>query len=57
MVFSFLLMPLYEIWWVRYFKGGKKLKDMYSSFLGIPVAGANLPVLAFFLGFIEKLSG
>lgn len=42
-------MLLYEIWWVRYFKSGKKLKDMYSRFLEILVAGASLPVLAFLL--------
>ena len=38
-----------EIWWIRYFSGEKRLKDFYSSFLGIPVAGATLPVIAFFL--------
>lgn len=27
----------------------KTMKDMYSSILGIPVAGATLPVLAFLL--------
>ena len=25
------------------------MKDMYSSLLGVPVAGATLPVFAFFL--------
>ncbi len=44
-----VLMILYEIWWVRYFKSERRLTDFYSSFLGIPVAGATLPVLAFFL--------
>lgn len=43
---SFLLMILYEIYWIRYFKSNKTMKDMYSSILGIPVAGATLPVLA-----------
>jgi hypothetical protein len=42
-------MILYECWWIRYFKSEKKLKDLYSSFCGVPVAGATLPVLAFFL--------
>ncbi|MDR0840604.1 MAG: hypothetical protein LBN26_04365 [Christensenellaceae bacterium] len=42
-------MVLYECWWVRYFKSEKELKDLYSGFCGIPVAGATLPVLAFFL--------
>lgn len=46
---SFLLMVLYEIYWVRYFKSQKTMQDFYSSLLGIPVAGATLPVLAFFL--------
>ena len=44
-----VLMVMYEIWWVRYFRSGRRLADFYSSFLGIPVAGATLPVLAFFL--------
>ena len=42
-------MVLYEIYWVRYFRSEKTMKDMYSSILGIPVAGATLPVLAFIL--------
>ena len=49
LLISFLLMVLYEIYWIRYFKSEKTMKDMYSSILGIPVAGATLPVLAFFL--------
>lgn len=44
---SFLLMLLYEVWWVRYFRSGRTLQDFYSSFCGVPVAGATLPVLAF----------
>lgn len=40
-------MLLYEIYWIRYFKSGKTMKDFYSSLLGIPVAGASLPVIAF----------
>ncbi|MDR1630531.1 MAG: hypothetical protein LBS36_10035 [Oscillospiraceae bacterium] len=43
------LMILYECWWVRYFKSQKTLADFYSSFCGVPVAGATLPVAAFFL--------
>ncbi len=46
---AFLLMVLYEIYWVRYFRSEKTMKDMYSSLLGVPVAGATLPVFAFFL--------
>ena len=44
---SFALMVLYEIYWIRYFKSEKTMEDFYSSILGIPVAGATLPVLAF----------
>lgn len=43
------LMMMYEFWWVRYFRSERKLTDFYGSFLGIPVAGASLPVAAFFL--------
>lgn len=44
-----LLMTLYEIYWIRYFMSSKTMADFYSSILGIPVAGATLPVAAFFL--------
>jgi len=46
---SFLLMLMYEAWWIRYFCSGRTLADFYGSFWGIPVAGASLPVLAFLL--------
>jgi hypothetical protein len=46
---SFLLMVLYELWWIRYFRSERTLKDFYSSFAGVPLAGATLLVLAFFL--------
>lgn len=46
---AFVLMLLYEIYWLRYFKSNKTMKDMYSNLLGIPVAGATLPVAAFLL--------
>lgn len=42
------LMVLYEFWWIRYFSSRQTLADFYSSLLGIPVAGAVLPVLASF---------
>ncbi|MCM1496617.1 MAG: hypothetical protein NC089_12585 [Bacteroides sp.] len=44
-----ILMVLYEVYWIRYFRSEKTMEDFYSSLLGIPVAGATLPVLAFFL--------
>lgn len=49
LVVSFALMVLYEIYWIRYFRSEKTMKDFYSSILGIPVAGATLPVLGFML--------
>lgn len=44
-----ILMLLYEIYWIRYFRSSKMMRDFYSSLLGVPVAGATLPVAAFFL--------
>ncbi|KXL53271.1 hypothetical protein CLNEO_12420 [Anaerotignum neopropionicum] len=49
LIASFFLMILYELWWVRYFCSQRTLADFYSSILGIPVAGATLPVIAFLL--------
>lgn len=46
---SFCAMLLYELWWARYFRGPKTLRDFYGSLLGIPVPGAVLPVAAFLL--------
>lgn len=46
---SFIIMILYEYYWICYFKSPKTLKDFYRSLLGVPVAGATLPVCAFFL--------
>ena len=43
------LMILYEVYWIRYFRSDKTMADFYSSLLGIPVAGATLPVAAFAL--------
>lgn len=49
---AFVLMILYECYWIRYFKSSRTMKDMYSSFAGFPVAGATLPVIAaLLLGF------
>ena len=44
-----LILLLYEGYWVRYFRSGQKLKDFYSSFCGVPLAGATLPVVSFLL--------
>ena len=46
---SFIIMLIYEICWVRYFKSNKELKDFYGSFLGIPVPLATLPIIGFLL--------
>lgn len=55
LILVFLFMIMYELYWVRYFKSSKTMADMYSGFLGIPVAGATLPVIAFFLlGIYQK---
>lgn len=43
------MMILYEIYWIRYFRSPKTMKDFYSGLLGIPVAGASLPVMGFLL--------
>lgn len=44
-----ILMFLYEGWWIRYFRSQRTPMDLYSSFCGVPVAGATMPVAAFFL--------
>ena len=55
LILAFALMILYEIYWIRYFKSEKTMRDFYSSLLKIPVAGATLPVMAFLLlGIYEK---
>ncbi len=46
LILALVLMILYEVFWVRYFKSEKTMKDFYSDLLGIPVAGATLPVVA-----------
>ncbi len=49
LIAAFMMMVLYEIFWIRYFRSGKTMRDFYSSIIGIPVAGATLPVAAFLL--------
>ena len=49
LIAAFILMIMYELWWVRYFRSERKLSDFYSSFLGVPLAGSTLPVISFFL--------
>ena len=47
LIAAFAMMVLYEVHWIHYFRSEKTMKNFYSSILGIPVAGATLPVLAF----------
>lgn len=49
LIAAFILMVMYEIWWIRYFQSERRLSDFYSDFLIVPLAGATLPVIAFFL--------
>ena len=49
LVLSFICMFLYECYWIRYFRSSKRMSDFYRGFCGIPLAGATLPVMAFFL--------
>lgn len=49
LIAAFVFMIMYELWWVRYFRSGRKLSDFYSSFFCIPLTGATLPVMAFFM--------
>ena len=46
---ALILMILYEIFWIRYFRSEKNMKDFYRGIIGIPVAGASLPVVAVLL--------
>lgn len=49
LIAAVVFMVMYELWWIRYFQSERKLSDFYSSFSGIPLAGATLPVISFFL--------
>lgn len=49
LIAAFVFMAMYELWWIRYFQSGQKLSDFYSSFWGVPLAGATLPVISFFM--------
>lgn len=56
LLLALLFMTFYELWWIRYFRSDKELKDMYCSFGIIPVAGASLPIIAFiFLGIYGRV--
>ena len=46
---AFVLLILYECYWIRFYVKKKNGKYLYSSFAGYPVAGATLPVIAVLL--------
>ena len=49
LIASFSCMLLYEVFWVRYFRSERTMRDFYGPLLGIPVPGALLPVAGFLL--------
>ena len=48
-IFALMLMIIYELYWIKYFRSSRTLADMYSDYCGFPLAGASLPVFAVFL--------
>ncbi len=46
---ALILMIMYEAFWIRYCKSEMTMKDFYASLMGIPVAGATLPVIVVLL--------
>lgn len=46
---AFVLMIIYECYWIKYFRSSKTMSDLYMTFAGFPVAGATLPVIAVLL--------
>ena len=46
---ALILMILYELYWLGYFRSSRTLADMYSDYCGFPLAGASLPVFSVFL--------
>ncbi len=49
LLIAFVCMVLYEVAWIRYFKGVQSLIAMYLPLGPIPVPLASLPVVAFLL--------
>jgi len=49
LVLIFVLMILYEIYWIRYFKSGRRMSDFYRGICGIPLAGASIPCICLFI--------
>ncbi|WP_296694987.1 hypothetical protein [Ruminococcus sp.] len=46
---ALILMIMYELYWLGYFRSSRTLADMYSDYCGFPLAGASLPVFAVFI--------
>lgn len=44
-----VLMMIYELYWIKYFRSSRTLSNMYSDFCGFPLAGASIPVFTLFL--------
>ena len=44
-----ILMILYELYWIKYFKSKHTIQDFYSKLLIFPLAGSILPIFAFIL--------
>ena len=42
LLIAFVLMVLYEVYWIRYFRSAKTMKDMYSSLLGYSGGRCNI---------------
>lgn len=49
LVLAFILMIFYEIYWIRYFRSPRTMKDFYKGIIGIPLAGAVIPVISLFI--------
>lgn len=45
----FGLMILYELYWIRYFRSEHTMNDFYRGIVGIPLAGATIPVIGLLL--------
>lgn len=48
-ILALILMIMYELYWLNYFRSSRTLADMYSDYCGFPLAGASLPVFSVLL--------
>lgn len=49
LLIAFLLMLLYEWFWIRYFHSEQTMQDFYGDMFFIPIPGAVLPVITLLL--------